>query len=226
MRFFSLSKKKKKEFHDVTILNFRQDDPQPAPSLMTSCELYESTQHRLVVMQLRSPLIRGRKGAFMRRLVDFAKEKAFDRTLILSSTHAHERLDAQLRGDQFRYVANSSFSTKFAAHASDFASFGWTPLERRENRDDGCGDKDVNPYVPGGGFARQLFLRAEKSDVPVAILLVFCSEGDNVPEAFLLANKFNDLTKVVGGGTNGWRIPSSWSALFGNPAADNEMVFG
>jgi len=194
----------------------------PAPSLMTSCELYESTSHRLVVMQLRSPLIRGRKTSFLRRLVDFIKEMRFSQTMILSSSHAHERIDTQLRGDQFRFLSSSSFLE--APLSEVLSTLGWTRLETRENRDDY--GKDVNPYMPGGGLAKQMFQLCQKESVPVSVLLVFCSEGDNVPEAFLLANRLNDLAKLLDGQRPNWRIPSSWSALFGNPAAENELVFG
>merc|ERR1712142_325944 len=194
-------------------------------SLMTSCEVYESAAERIVVMQLRSPLIRGRKSIFLNHLVDFIVEKKFSQTLILSSSHAHERIDAQLRGDQFRYVASSAFVSN-APLQKTLSILPWTRLETRENRDER--GKDVNPYVPGGGVTKQLLVRCERDNIPVAALLVFCSEGDNVPEAFLLANRCNDLMQILPSEkvqTN-WRVPSSWSALFGNPAAENELVYG
>lgn len=195
-----------------------------APFLMTSCELYESSAHRLVVMQLRAPLIRGRKAAFRKKLVDFIKEKQFHQVLLLCSSHAHERLDSQLRGDQFRIVTTTSFSAKSECQAS-VSALNWIELEKRPHREP---EKTVDPYLPGGGIAKQFFLLCDRENIPLAVLMVFCSEGDNVPEAFLLANRLNDLTQIVGieEKRSNWRIPGSWSALFGNPAAETELVFG
>jgi len=196
----------------------------PSPStLMTSCELYESPPHRLVVLQLRSPLIRGRHASFRKKLIDFIKEKRFGRVLLLGSTHAHERIDAQLHGDQFRFVATSSFSTK-SNFGDALSKLSWTELEKRENREENC-VKDVNPYLPGGGISKQLILACERESIPALALIVFCSEGDNVPESFLLVNRLNDLANIVEGQKPNWSIPGSWSALFGNPA-ENELVFG
>jgi len=194
---------------------------QSAPSLMTGCELYESTDHQLVVMQLRSPLIRGRKSAFLERLLNFIIEKQFRETITLASSHAHERIDSQLEGDQFRYLVSAKSMT--SDHGL-FSMLGWLSLEHRDSHDDR--DKDVNPYIPGGGFARQLFLLAKPRRVNVMVFLVFCSEGDNVPEAFLLANRCNAWLQLIEGERPNWRVPSSWSALFGNPAAENELVYG
>lgn len=195
---------------------------QSAPALMTSCELYESTAHQLVVMQLRSPLIRGRKLSFLHRLLDFIKEKQFRETITLASSHAHERIDSQLEGDQFRYLVSSS---SMSSDHGLLSQLKWLSLEYRESHDER--DKDVNPYIPGGGFARQLFLLGKAQGVQnVMVFLVFCSEGDNVPEAFLLANRCSDWLRLFEGKRPNWRVPSSWSALFGNPAAENELVFG
>lgn len=192
-------------------------------TLMSSCELYESSAHRLVVMQLRSPLIRGRHASFRNKLVEFIKENHFDRVLLLSSTHSHERIDTQLRGDQFRFVATPSFLAK-----SDFgdalSKLRWTELEKREDCEENS-IKDVNPYLPGGGISKQLILACERENIAALALIVFCSEGDNVPEAFLLVNRLNEFTPIIEGKKTNWRIPGSWSSLFGNPA-ENELVFG
>jgi len=110
-------------------LNQQHDGSSSSPCLMTGCEVYESSFHRLVVMQLRSPLIPGRQSAFLRRLLAFIREKELASTLFLSSCHAHERLDAQLSGDQFRYLATAAFCPR--PPPATAASTDWIPLERR-----------------------------------------------------------------------------------------------
>jgi len=204
-------------------LNQEKDSHSSPLNLMTGCEIYESSAHQLVIMQCRSPLISGRKYAFLRRLIAFIKEKEFAQTYFLTSTHAHERIDSQLRGNQFRYLATSSFCPS-RPHET-MSSLGWSQLEPRVNNH-GDDREDVNPYLPGGGSAKRAFLLCEAEGVAASVLVVFCSEGDNVPEAFLLASCVNDLMKLVDAERPKWRIPSSWSALFGNPAEGNELVFG
>jgi len=212
----------------VGTLHLRSENERSTSSststLMTSCELYESMVHRIVVMQLRSPLIRGRHASFRDKLVEFIKEKQFGRVLLLCSTHSHERIDTQLRGDQFRFVATSAFLAMPSSEEM-MARLRWVELEKRERRDDNY-VTDVNPYLPGGGISKQFVLACQRENLPAIALIVFCSEGDNVPEAFLLANRLNDLTQIVEGQKANWRIPGSWSALFGNPAGENELVFG
>jgi len=194
------------------------DSPRPF-SLMTSCEVFESKSHQLVVIQLRSPLIRGRKGTFRRKLVDFAKSYGFRQTILMTSMHSHERLDSQLTGDQFRFVATPTFNFQLPD--------SWKRLEDRPVREEHLG-QEINPYMPGGGIAKPLFHLCTAEQLPLAVLVVFCSEGDNVPEAFQIANRLNDLLGVIKPVKDvpGWKVPVSWSALFGNPAVDQELVFG
>jgi len=201
-------------------LNQQHDGSSSSPCLMTGCEVYESSFHRLVVMQLRSPLIPGRQSAFLRRLLAFIREKELASTLFLSSCHAHERLDAQLSGDQFRFLATAAFCPRLPPATA--ALTDWIRLERRA-RDEGA---EVYPFLPGGGLARRAFVLCEAEGVAAAVLLVFCSEGDNVPEALVLANRVNQLLEVVDETKPRWRIPGSWSALFGNQAQENQLVFG
>ncbi|KAM7384335.1 hypothetical protein PAMA_011602 [Pampus argenteus] len=56
-------------------------------------------------------------------------------------------------------------------------------------------------------------------EVPLAVLLIFCSEGDNIPEAFALVNHLNDWLHLLDNSSqepNKWKIPTSWSLLFGS----------
>merc|ERR1712135_218029 len=173
------------------------DSPRPF-SLMTSCEVFESKSQQLV---------------------DFAKSYGFRQTILMTSMHSHERLDSQLSGDQFRFVATPTFNFQLPD--------SWKRLEDRPVREEHSG-QEINPYIPGGGIAKSLFHLCTAEQLPLAVLVVFCSEGDNVPEAFQIANRLNDLLGVIKPVKDvpGWKVPVSWSALFGNPAVDQELVFG
>ncbi|TSV28440.1 Proteasome assembly chaperone 2 [Bagarius yarrelli] len=56
-------------------------------------------------------------------------------------------------------------------------------------------------------------------NISMAVLLLFCSEGDNVPDAFTLVNHLNDWLRLLDTAVQDsvpWRIPSSWRLLFGS----------
>lgn len=40
-------------------------------------------------------------------------------------------------------------------------------------------------------------LHSCKEDLPLAVLLLFCSEGDNIPDAFALTNHLNDWLHLL-----------------------------
>lgn len=74
--------------------------------------------------------------------------------------------------------------------------------------------------IPGSGISRRLLDSLDADDVSCIMLVKFCSEGDNTQDAFDLANKFNDVTKIKepSKGTVNWIVPYSWRALYGGDA--------
>ncbi|WAR05448.1 PSMG2-like protein [Mya arenaria] len=92
------------------------------------------------------------------------------------------------------------------------------------------GDKEEGQlYIPGGGIAKRLFEDLSPT-CPVAVLLMFCSEGDNVAEAIDLTNRINRWlglvlfhSRSIGNAFEEavvkytqWKIPSSWKLFFGS----------
>ncbi|CAN6315675.1 unnamed protein product, partial [Urochloa humidicola] len=56
----------------------------------------------------------------------------------------------------------------------------------------------------------------------VSCVLCYCSEGDNMPESFQLAEAVCKLLghgpeKYHGNGSNGWTVPLSWKSVYGPP---------
>lgn len=100
----------------------------------------------------------------------------------------------------------SEFSKQIAAHSK------WIQLERTESTGPG-GPEDVR--IPGGGFAAQLFQFLSHQGIPTAILLRFCSEGDNIPDAIALMTY---LCQWIGLKSSDTKVPNSWKFLFGKPA--------
>ncbi|KAL8523015.1 hypothetical protein ACS0TY_013109 [Phlomoides rotata] len=81
------------------------------------------------------------------------------------------------------------------------------------------GDEDYCASLP---FAA-LFSCLKAKGLKVTCLFYYCSEGDNIPEAFGMAEatcKFMGLNKneVQGNGAANWIIPFSWQSVYGPPA--------
>lgn len=42
-----------------------------------------------------------------------------------------------------------------------------------------------------------LFVFSCNEDIPMAVVLIFCSEGDNIPDAYALGNYLNDWLQLL-----------------------------
>ncbi|KAH0843444.1 hypothetical protein HID58_092029 [Brassica napus] len=76
-------------------------------------------------------------------------------------------------------------------------------------------------YYPSLPFAA-LFSAFKARGLKVTCLLCYCSEGDNIPDAFLLAEAASKLTGLTPDKFHGeeggkWRIPYSWKSMYGAP---------
>ena len=124
----------------------------------------------------------------------------------------------------------------------EIESFGWKLFEKQDPLTK-LPDPEGGVYLmPGSGMARPILEKSFQSDVPVVMMLLFCSEGelyaflspsdseftaqakfeswscfqgDNTPDALLLADSLNKWLRLA---DKGWKTPMSWSHLFGQPA--------
>ncbi|KAK3608034.1 hypothetical protein CHS0354_031020 [Potamilus streckersoni] len=233
----TLSMKRIGYIHHESILPMVGNDPFASVDattckIVTSCEVYESMLQKLVVIQQRAPFIKGKRPCFRNWLVQWIKENKFKMVVILTSTHAHERIDVQLQGSQFRYIASSQIEEQFGDVFKNLHH--WNMLERRTKFpapspiDQPVGEvKEL--YLPGGGIAKSLFEDLCDAGVPTAMLLMFCAEGDNVQEAITLTDQLNTWLKLVDfhkktldntlmaePSLNDWKIPLSWKLFFGS----------
>ena len=71
--------------------------------LMTACQLYKAD--KAAILQMRSGLVSGQRDSFLNDLVNWIKTMKFGRVVILASTTSDERIDAQIRGSQMRFVS-------------------------------------------------------------------------------------------------------------------------
>ncbi|MEQ2184486.1 hypothetical protein GOODEAATRI_008435 [Goodea atripinnis] len=129
------------------------------------------------------------------QLVSWIKASGFSRTVVLSSSHSYQRDDQQLQGTPLRYLITPSLLT---ASADALKELGWREMERIPAFP-GVKDADAEPRlcIPGGGITKGLYTDSCDEDLPLAVLLLFCSEGDNIPDAFALVNHLNDWLRLL-----------------------------
>ena len=78
--------------------------------LMTACELYQ--MEGKLILQLRSGLGPGLRDVFIRDLLAFVAKLKVGRIVVLGSMDSEERLDCQIRGSQFRFLASKGLKSE------------------------------------------------------------------------------------------------------------------
>ncbi|KAJ1523261.1 hypothetical protein ONE63_001140 [Megalurothrips usitatus] len=194
-----------------------------SPELALSAEVFSSESHKLVLLQLRSSVIKKLRKAFLSDLVAWVKSSGIAQIAILTGSSNEERIDEQITSEPFRYLTNHE-----TLLADTFRSFGWIALEQRFNfpalskvESLAKGSDAVGQVViPGGGFAKRLFELCSENGIPCTTLIKFCSEGDNIPDALLVVSKVDQWLKLIEKDSKGASklvFPPSWSHLFGSP---------
>jgi len=177
--------------------------------------------HKLVIIQQRAPCIKGRAGEYVKELMQWIEQSHFKQVFVLSSMFAQERIDKQISGVQVRYLATERSVKNMPASdgQTDFIQLESRPTDSMLPHSQSS-SASSEPFIPGGGIAKQLFTKCSSADLSAVILLVFCSEGDNVCEALILASYLNTWLQLIPtqSGDNSlavWKIPSSWRLQFG-----------
>ncbi|XP_051878784.1 proteasome assembly chaperone 2 [Pristis pectinata] len=187
--------------------------------ICTSSEVYASTDQKLAVLQIRSPIVQGKQRSFRQQLLSWIKESEFSRVVVLSSSYAHHRVDQQLVGTPLRYLATPAL---LSVVGDKFQTLKWKEMEKVPAFP-GISEVEMELSVPGGGITKSLYADSCTEGIPLAVLLIFCSEGDNIPDALNLLNFLNEWIQLIEK-TNDrqpmtqqqWKIPSSWQLLFGS----------
>jgi len=179
-------------------------------ALTTAMQLYVHTGARLAVLQLRSGLLPGEGGAFLRDLLAWAEGRGLARLVMLASSHSHHRGDRQLQGGSpLRYLATTALLAA-APPPKSFAAF-----ENEVALVPGGGEGVV---VPGGGLAARFVRACEEKGVEGCVLLKFCAEGDNTQDAMQVAEYLEQYLPWRPAGQASYLAPPSWAHLFGPPA--------
>ena len=221
---YNLDFKKVGYLYDHSILPLVGNDPFSSPkvpqgNLVTSAEVYKCNEKKIVVVQLRAPLAKGCRQVFCDHVVRWIKECRIKQTVLLTSCVASERLDSQIQSGPFRYLLSPE-----TQHLNELfqTEFNWKCLEERNVEEKEMSDV----FLPGGGgVSKRFYQTCLKENVPLVTLLVFCAEGNNIPDATILLHFANIWLQMKTNKANAsddpqlseveWRQPPSWDNLYG-----------
>uniref|UniRef100_A0AAY4EB55 Proteasome assembly chaperone 2 n=1 Tax=Denticeps clupeoides TaxID=299321 RepID=A0AAY4EB55_9TELE len=185
-------------FHTDCLVPMAGNNPyatsdQDAAVLSTNAEVYSSPDMKLAVLQIRAPVVQTKVKQFRRLIVSWIKSSGFTRTILLSSSHAYQRDDQQLLGSPLRYLLSPALQNEAGERVKGLQ---WQEMER-VCAFPGISDSEQRLHIPGGGITKGLYTDCCKEDVALAVVLIFCSEGDNIPDAFALVNHLNNWLQLV-----------------------------
>ncbi|XP_023684363.1 proteasome assembly chaperone 2 [Paramormyrops kingsleyae] len=206
--------------HTDCLIPMAGNDPYPtcaddAAELSTNAEVYCLPDVKLAVLQIRAPFVQRKSRKFRKLILSWIKSSGFDRTVVLSSSHAYQRDDQQLLGAPLRYLLSPVLEQEAGTQLN---TLEWKEIEQ-VSAFPGINDSDKRLYIPGGGITKGLYTDGCSEGIKMAVLLIFCSEGDNIPDAFALVNYLNDWLHLVDKPSQmstQWRVPGSWRLLFGS----------
>ncbi|GFP85441.1 proteasome assembly chaperone 2 [Phtheirospermum japonicum] len=192
--------------------------PSPLGKLALPLEAYESSSSALTLVQQRSPVIKGMTIEYAKNMANFAAANEKKHVVILSSLDFGRWRNINMSsGLQIYYLSSSNVD----GTDSECESLGWNrlqdydPAQRTWKHLDALaeegsmpdedfpieelGDEDYYPSLP---FAA-LFSCFKAKGLKVTCLLCYCSEGDNIPEAFSMAEAASRLTGLSDNGFKG-----------------------
>ncbi|GAM21939.1 hypothetical protein SAMD00019534_051140, partial [Acytostelium subglobosum LB1] len=192
-------------------------------TMSLSVEVFQSQQAKITLVQQRSPILEGCIHKFANSLLQWYKQAGFRELLFLASTNANKRTDSQLTGTQLRYVAANAAAdlTKSIERAEQLCL-----VPRMETEVEVDGDIiQLSDRLTGLGRELMRSSNNTQPNIPMLALVLFCSEGENTPDAINMANHLAVYTGLANKGDKiEFKIPSSWKLLQG-PSFDQSLFF-
>lgn len=201
----SLDMKKITSVYSTALIPVLGYDPYDLNSnnLSSCCEVYKCASRKIAVLQLRAPLVYKYAREFLEDVVKTFQGRNIAELVVLTSSFAH--LKKHIQTSPFRYMASDLCSFR-----NKIDSVNWSEHET----------VDGGLKIYGGGFASLLYDISKENSLPCLLLYKYCSEGDNIPDAYDMINHlstilplFSDATDIVSQLVQ----PVSWKLLFGRP---------
>lgn len=171
-----------------------------------SCEVYVDEPKKLLVVQIRSPLISKYLDNFHEDLIGVLQKCS--KVIVLTSSFGYEKHTVE--ASPFEYIASEEFTKN---HSEQLESLQWT--------------KFSGEVVHGGGNAVKLYRALESANIPALLLFKYVLEGDNSMDASQLVKEIDDLLesqlKMKSGNGLKLSVPISWKLLYGNEVG--ELIF-
>lgn len=212
--------------------------PTPQGDLALPLEAYDSPSSALSFFQQRSPVVKEMMVEFAKNLADFAAACGKKHVVVLSSLDFGRWQTVDMSsGLQIYYLS----STNMDGVDDDCERLGWKRLQEYDPTqrlwkhlstiaegktveedsvplEDELGEEDYYPSLP---FAA-MFSCFKAKGLKVTCILCYCSEGDNIPEAFRLSEAACNLVglsphKFQGNEGGQWVVPFSWQSVYGPP---------
>lgn len=188
--------------------------------LATACQVYVCHRSKLLVVQQRTPVSANCRSEYRQFLTEWIQGERFRLVVMLSSCLSQYTNPADLPRYSVHYYCTPAVEE---ATESQLRALQWTRLEKQDpvSRER---DPDGVLLMPGSGITRSLLDKCVSDEIPVVLLLVYCSEGDNTPDAILLADRLDEWLHLCQPPAEGseqtgrrgpWQTPISWSLLFG-----------
>ncbi|XP_076235267.1 proteasome assembly chaperone 2 [Calliopsis andreniformis] len=180
-------------------------------SLCTNADFYLGATFKLIVLQLRSPYI-GNSTDFFNKLTQFVQQRKIKKIIILTSSYDYECADKS--DTSLRYLTSDDLLLNDEKLLEELH---WKKHTRKS-----LIESTENHYIPGGGFANNLYDYLLSMKIPTTVLFCYCSEGDNISDALRIIislNKWLNLLETSAKGNINIKFPLSWEYLFGNPPA-------
>lgn len=185
-------------FHEALIPMFGptayQHDPKSSTHAMNA---YVDEEKKLLVFQIRSPLVGKFTKDFLKKLVDFLKKSQVSKVVILGSCFSFEKHD--MESSPFEYISNEHFD-----------KINETKVALEKNTKD--------EPVFGDGWGQRLLKVCTTSELPAVMFYKYSAEGDNTLDAAMLAVEVNKYISIFDSKEPSLIRPDSWKLLFGNEA--------
>lgn len=185
-------------FHQALIPMMGPSAFQHEPKASThAMDAYIDKEKKLLVFQIRSPLVGKHTKDFLNKLVELLKKSQIAKVVILGSCFSFEKHD--MESSPFEFISNEQFD-----------KITETKVELVKNT--------TEEPVFGDGWGQRLLKTCTASEVPAVMFYKYSAEGDNTLDAAMLAVEVNKYVPIFVSKEPKLIRPDSWKLLFGNEA--------
>lgn len=202
--------------------------------LAVALEVYEELDNNFRIVQQRAPIIKGTMLKFAKNFAVWASNNNTKEVIIVSGVDAGKRSMQDVGSSPISYISTANqdgtdqrceqLGWKKFEHFLP-SSEAWKLLESQSSKEvdedlEGCEVQLTDEmYFPSLPFA-SLFSCCKVNGLNALCILLFCSEGDNIQDAFFLGEALQNLfslKKLTGHSTLNWIVPHSWRSVYGPP---------